>query len=153
MASSPVVAGHVRQGERPMAGREALMDRDPMLMHAVNAHGGEWRPDLESTTNYASDQERGLPDVQIRVQRHQITWQTPAGRVMRYQEWMNSAYQRKEGWHATATVPDQIPETILIALIGRPLSAVIDLPGADAWIVEATARVPNFHIDLVLRRA
>ena len=135
-----------------MAGRDALAERDPMLMHAVAAHNGEWRPDLRATTAYVMDAARGLPGIEITTTRHQMAWQTPDGLVRRHQEWLNGPYQAKAGWHATATIPDRIPETVLTVLPGRSLREVVDLPGAEAWIVETTARVPNFHIDLVLRR-
>jgi hypothetical protein len=144
---------HVDTLERPIAGAEAMMDRDPMLHAAVEAHRGEWRPDLNATTNYRMDQGGGLPEVQITTTSHQMTWQTPDGLVRRHQEWLNGPYRAKAGWHATATIPDRLPETVLTVLPGRSLREVVDLPGAEAWIVDAVARVPNFHVDLVLRRA
>lgn len=136
---------------RPMAGREALMDRDPMLLHAVAAHGGEWRPDLQPVTSYTMDDARGLPEVQIRTTRHQMAWRTPWGLVRRDQKWRNGPYA-ETGWHATATIPDGLPETMLTVLPGRPLSDVVQLPGAEAWLVESVTRVPSFHVDLLLKR-
>ena len=134
-----------------MAGWNALLERDPMLAHAVLAHGGEWRPDLDPITNFAMNAERGLPEIQIHTTRHQMTWQTARGLIRRNQEWRNGAYAPTR-WVATATIPDGWPETVLTALPGRTLDAVIDLPGACAWVVTDMARVPNFHVDLVIER-
>lgn len=138
--------------DRTVAGAQAMMDRDPMLFHAVAAHGGEWRPDLRDTTSYAMDANRKLPEIEIRTLRHQMAWRTPDGLFRRNQEWCSGPYA-PTGWSATATAPDMWPEIVLADLPGRRLADVVDLAGADAWVIEAAVRVPGFQVDLVLRRA
>lgn len=137
---------------RPTAGWRAMINRDPMLALAVAAHAKEWRPDLTPHLRCAMDETRRLPEVSVRNAEHQIVWPTPTGSVRTQQEFLSDPRRGAAHWHATATLPDGWPDVVVVAMAGRGLEEIVDLPGADAWRIARSERVPGIQVTLVLER-
>lgn len=131
--------------------RPDLFERDPMLMHALEAHGAARSVDPTGIVNLMADARTGAPEIELTPVRHQIVWRTAQGFVRRDQQWVDYA-GIEPSWHPTATFPDIWPESVLAALPGRTLASLVDLPGSDAWEVVVATRVPGFHVDALLSR-
>ncbi len=131
--------------------RPDLFERDPMLMHALEAHGAARSVDLTGIVNLMADARRRAPEIELTPMRHQIVWRTAQGFVRRDQQWVDYAGV-EPSWHPTATFADVWPESVLAAVAGRRLDALLDLPGADAWEMVVATRVPGFHVDVLLSR-
>lgn len=111
----------------------ALLDRDPMLAHALAAHGAKW----SHGQTYLSLPGRGdatLPEVTLRVFDHRLQW--------RHGDALTIATQRhKEVRHGvwtweTMVSTGALPDAMSCALLGRTLDALLDVPGADAWLID-----------------
>ena len=127
--------------------------RHPIVAGALAAHGAtpddvmrrdDWkRGDLVS---YAPDSARtGLIHVHVSRIRAQVDWDVDyVGRSLATFHIRAGA----DGFRASAEClaaanhygrPDVLPDQMLAALTGKPFSAVLDVPGADAAIIAAAA--------------
>lgn len=130
-----------------------LMDRDPMLAAAMYAHGKEWRPDLKPSLEITRDDARKLPGITIRSLEHSLEWPNgPAKRAVYRSRWVDDTrYGDKAGWRSEFHM-GSIPEVIASALIGKPLSNVINAEGADKWRIQSVDVVPGIATKMVLER-
>lgn len=124
-----------------------LEARDPMLAHALEAHGREWRPDLQARLDLRRDDAQGLPGVELTTLEHSIEWPDGTGRAVFRQWWIS----RESRWNAEMHM-HPIPDTLANALEGRSLTDVVGAPGAGAWRVAAVEVVPGVHTRLSLTR-
>lgn len=122
-----------------------LHDRDPMLAHAVAAHGAAWRPDLQSIMQLADAGTVDRPSVTLRAYDHRLHWQTGDAQVILTQRWREFSHGRW-GWDVTLTTTARFCDTVGGALVGRTLDALIDAPGASAWLIEDVLDGPSMSL-------
>lgn len=108
-------------------GHEMAWRRDPMLAAALDLHGAEWRPGGGRLVLEAKD----LPYVSMDTFDHTVRWTISQGVVE-----LHADYSREDGeWIARLTMPVEVPQTLLHRLKGRRLALLVDMPGADAWLI------------------
>lgn len=122
-----------------------LMDRDPMLAHAVAAHGAAWRPDLQSIMELRDAGTIDRPSVTLRAYDHRLHCQTGEHQTIVTQRWREFSHW-KWGWDVTLTTTARFCETVGGALVGRTLDAVIGAPGASAWLIEDVLDGPSMSL-------
>lgn len=124
-----------------------LEQRDPMLAHALRLHGREWRPDLSERLEIPRRDDLKLPGVVVTTLEHSLEWPDGNGVALYRQRW-----QAKIGeWQSDLTMR-AMPDAIAMAIMGHPLTDVINAPGAEAWIVEKVELVPEQKTILILGR-
>jgi len=130
---------------------DQIRDRDPILAAALAAHGREWRPDLANSLTVPPDDVRNLPSIRLRSLDHELTWSSGDELIVLHQQWRTMEPGR-EGWSTRLTTP-ALPETVTAALEGRGMRSVIDVPGAEAWVIEKTETFTEIQTVMTLVRA
>jgi len=108
-------------------GHEMARRRDPMLAAALDLHGAEWRPGGGRLRLVV----KGLPYVSMDTFDHTVRWTIPQGDVQMHADYSREARE----WSARITLPVEVPQTVLHRLKGQSLALLVDLPGADAWLI------------------
>lgn len=125
-----------------------LMERDPLLWHALRMHGRVWDQSQNARLDLQGDETRGLPRVELSTLSHRIVWRNIAEGAVMDMWWIS----RRGGWKAQLTLP-VLPDALASALEGMTLDAVIDAPGAEAWKVASVEVTDGVQIQLMLERA
>lgn len=124
-------------------GTEMLERRDPVVARAVEAHGAEWDP--AGTLELEPSEAAGLPRIRVTTFMHDVEWQGSSGSTT-----LICMYDRDAlSWKAMILLPNDMPETVAALLVGRGLECLLDVPGADAWIIgERQTRMlgQGFHL-------
>jgi hypothetical protein len=125
-----------------------LMERDPLLWHALRLHGRTWNQAETAKLEIQRDEAAGLPRVEVSSLSHRIVWRDMTDGAVLDMWWIS----RRGGWKAQLTLPC-LPDAISGALEGRTLDAVIDVPGANAWRVATVEVTDGVQVKIVLERA
>ena len=125
-----------------------LLERDPLLWHALRLHGRTWDQRVAARLDVPRDEAAGLPRLEVSSLSHRIVWRDLADGAVMDMWWIS----RRGGWKAQLTLP-VLPDALTTALEGRTLDAVIDAPGADAWRIASVEVSDGVQVQLVLERA
>lgn len=125
-----------------------LLERDPLLWHALRLHGRTWDQTKAGKLELPYDDAGGLPAVTVSSLSHRLAWRGARGDAILDMWWIS----RRAGWIAQLTIAC-MPELLALALVGRRLDEIIDVPGADAWRIAGAEMTPGVQTQLTLERA
>lgn len=112
------------------------MAADPVVAAGMAAHGrdaanADWR-ELGQGPEVAYPAMGGRPNVHVDGGYAYVRWWRADGRTPQYEVTAGTP------WRRSLRIPDMDPpDTIILAMTGRPLGDIIDVPGGDGLVITA----------------
>lgn len=121
------------------------MDRDPILAHVMTRMDLRWNSEDDEVLEAPGNEEKGFPDVWVSKLDHRLIW--TRSNVTLIQRWIDP----EKNWKTTIEI-ERLPDQLQMALVGKNLREIIDIDGAEAWVIKKYREVSMNRLILHLER-